>query len=170
MQPRSDLDIRTLLKTFRRRLDPETTRVGAYRRPNTRSVRHITQEEIAEVIGMGRNRYALLENGTPVRPSLSLLERLADALRLSPAERTRLFLLRFRLSRAASSVLRAPCPKLPNKTLNRGERYVRSSSLSNQRRYRYRRRAARDDGFGEGANERGTTDAGPRNVHVLRFN
>jgi DNA-binding XRE family transcriptional regulator len=93
MQTQSYRGIRAFLKAYRRRIDPSSTRVGAYERPNTRCGRRITQEEIAEAIGVSRNWYALLENGAPVRPSLSLLERLADALRLSPAERTKLFLL-----------------------------------------------------------------------------
>jgi transcriptional regulator with XRE-family HTH domain len=52
----------------------------------------VTQDELAEAIGVTREWYALLECGAAkTRASTSLLERLADALMVTPDERARLF-------------------------------------------------------------------------------
>jgi transcriptional regulator with XRE-family HTH domain len=51
----------------------------------------VTQEELAECIGISRAWYGLLESDKPVRASLIVLDRLAAALMLSRDERTTLF-------------------------------------------------------------------------------
>ena len=82
-----------LLKALRRRLDPHTARLGAHERVNTRKGRRVSQEEIAEAVGVSRGWYVSLESGKPIRPSVSLLDRLAAALNATPPERLMLFSL-----------------------------------------------------------------------------
>lgn len=53
----------------------------------------MTQEEIAEAVGVSRGWYRMLESGASVRASPQLLDRLAQALGLTMAERTTLFQL-----------------------------------------------------------------------------
>jgi transcriptional regulator with XRE-family HTH domain len=53
----------------------------------------VTQEEIAEAVGVSRNWYRRLESGASVRASTKLLDRLAHALALTPDERMTLFTL-----------------------------------------------------------------------------
>ena len=88
-------DMRSFLKALRRRLDPHTLILGDYERLNTRRGRWISQEEIAEAVGVSRAWYALIESGAPVQPSVSLLDRLASALNATPRERAKLFSIAF---------------------------------------------------------------------------
>jgi transcriptional regulator with XRE-family HTH domain len=53
----------------------------------------VTQEEIAEVVGISRNWYRRLEQGESVRASTKLLVRIASALALTSDERLTLFAL-----------------------------------------------------------------------------
>lgn len=53
----------------------------------------LRREEVAQLAGMGATWYTWLEQGRDVRASLDVLEALARALRLNPAERTHLILL-----------------------------------------------------------------------------
>lgn len=53
----------------------------------------MTQEEIAEAIGVSREWYSVLETAPTTRTSTALLSRLADALTVTPEERARLFAL-----------------------------------------------------------------------------
>jgi transcriptional regulator with XRE-family HTH domain len=53
----------------------------------------VTQEELAECIGVSRYWYSMLESDRPVRVSIFLLDRLAQILMLSAAERAMLFAL-----------------------------------------------------------------------------
>jgi transcriptional regulator with XRE-family HTH domain len=53
----------------------------------------LRREEVAQLAGMGATWYTWLEQGRDVRASLDVLESLARALRLNPAERTHLILL-----------------------------------------------------------------------------
>lgn len=55
--------------------------------------RRVTQEEIAEVVGVTRGWCHLLESGAEIRASMKLLDRLANALTLTPEERIALFTL-----------------------------------------------------------------------------
>jgi transcriptional regulator with XRE-family HTH domain len=79
----------SLLKGLRRRLDPSVPRVGEHERLSTRRGRAVSQEELAEAIGVSRGWYASLERGT-MRPSIPLLRRLAAALGATPDERVKL--------------------------------------------------------------------------------
>jgi DNA-binding XRE family transcriptional regulator len=84
-------NVRSFLKALRLRLDPLTSTIGEYHRISSRRGRPISQEEIAEAVGVSRVWYALLESGAPVQPSVSLLHRLAHALNATPGERAMLF-------------------------------------------------------------------------------
>src|SRR5919201_3772884 len=53
----------------------------------------LRREEVALLAGVGTTWYTWLEQGRDVRASLDVLEALARALRLTPAERTHLILL-----------------------------------------------------------------------------
>jgi transcriptional regulator with XRE-family HTH domain len=67
--------------------------LGLSKRLPNRCGRRVTQEEIAEVVGVSRNWYRRLESGEAVRASTKLLERLANAFAFSPEERLELFAL-----------------------------------------------------------------------------
>jgi DNA-binding XRE family transcriptional regulator len=81
------------LKVLRRRVDPNVRVLGPHARIPARVGKRVTQEELAEMIGISREWYAVLESAAFPRTSTRLLERLAEALMLTPAERTRLFQL-----------------------------------------------------------------------------
>jgi len=53
----------------------------------------LRREEVAQLAGVGATWYTWLEQGRDVRASLDVLEAIARALRLTPAERTHLILL-----------------------------------------------------------------------------
>src|SRR5205085_5670594 len=53
----------------------------------------LRREEVAQLAGVGTTWYTWLEQGRDVRASLEVLEAIARALRLTPAERTHLILL-----------------------------------------------------------------------------
>jgi len=74
-------ELRSLLKDLRSRL------------VSPRRQRAVSQEELAEWVGVSRNWYAALERGVPINPSISLLTRLAIALNATPGERAELFQL-----------------------------------------------------------------------------
>jgi len=85
--------LRSFLKTLRHRLDPDTTTLGEQERLGTRRGRRVSQEEIAEAVGISRAWYVSLETGAPIRPSVSLLDRVARALNATPHERAMIFSL-----------------------------------------------------------------------------
>ena len=82
-----------LLRRCRARLKPECRSFGPYLRLPLRVGKAVTQEELAEAVGISRQWYVMLENDRRVRVSAPLLGRLADALVMSPAERDDLFRL-----------------------------------------------------------------------------
>lgn len=90
MEQRSEIP--RLLKKLRGALDPATAMLGGHERLNSRRGKAVSQEELAEAIGVSREWYACLESGSK-RPSVSVLDRLATALNTSPEERARLFQL-----------------------------------------------------------------------------
>jgi transcriptional regulator with XRE-family HTH domain len=90
-KPRSELAL--FLSSLRRRIDPEVRVLGPYVRLSRRLGKRVTQEEIAEAIGVCREWYAMLESAGEARTSTRLLDRLADVLMVTPEERTRLFQL-----------------------------------------------------------------------------
>jgi DNA-binding XRE family transcriptional regulator len=85
--------IRSLLKYLRRRLDPATPTLGEHERLNTRRGRPVTQEELAEAVGVSRCWYSMLERGESIQPSVAMLNRLACALNATRDERVALFRL-----------------------------------------------------------------------------
>ncbi len=84
------MQLSTFLKTHRLRIDPQTTSLGSWRRPRRRHRRSVTQEEIAECVGVSREWYSTLECRGG-RTSAALLDRLAEALMLDAEERAVLF-------------------------------------------------------------------------------
>jgi hypothetical protein len=78
------------LRVRRTRIAPETAGFSRGRRRRTRGLR---REEVAQLAGVSVTWYTWLEQARPIRVSAETLESLARALRLSPAERTHLFLL-----------------------------------------------------------------------------
>ena len=81
------------LKGHRRLISRDATSLGPYPRLPVRHGKGVTQEEIAEAIGVSRVWYAMLESGAALHTSPRLLGRLADALALSDASREALFRL-----------------------------------------------------------------------------
>ena len=90
-EPRDDM--RSFLKGLRRRLDPATRMLGEHERLSSRRGKAVSQEELAEAVGVSRGWYGLLESGAPIRPSVSMLTRLASALNATPEERSTLIQL-----------------------------------------------------------------------------
>ncbi len=88
---RSELAL--LLKFLRQRVDPDVRHLGLHARLPSRIGKRVTQEEVAEAIGVSRTWYAALESAATIRTSTGLLDRLADALMVTPDERARLFYL-----------------------------------------------------------------------------
>lgn len=86
-------DLRVLLRRLRGRLDPATARLGEHERLGTRRGKPVSQEELAEAVGVTRGWYAMLERGEAVQPSLSMLNRLACALNATKDEHCTLFKL-----------------------------------------------------------------------------
>jgi transcriptional regulator with XRE-family HTH domain len=86
-----NVHLTTFLKQRRLQIDPDTMALGPYRRLPWRQGRRVTQEELAECVGVSRVWYAMLESRTTVRTSFELLDRLAAALMVTPEDRTALF-------------------------------------------------------------------------------
>jgi hypothetical protein len=84
-------ELKPLLRRFRTRIDPGTTMLGPNMRLPCRCGKRVTQEELAECIGISLTWYGKLESNKPVRASVVLLDRLAIALMLSQKERAALF-------------------------------------------------------------------------------
>jgi transcriptional regulator with XRE-family HTH domain len=90
----NDLERRQALADFlrsrRKRLTPKEVGLPPGFRRRTAGLR---REEVAQLANIGTAWYISLEQGREVRPSEQVLESLAQALRLSSAERQHLFLL-----------------------------------------------------------------------------
>ncbi len=78
------------LRTRRAQLSPAEVGLPANGRRRTPGLR---REEVAELAQMGVSWYTFLEQGQDIHPSRPVLERIAQALRLTPAEQHHLFLL-----------------------------------------------------------------------------
>jgi transcriptional regulator with XRE-family HTH domain len=78
------------LRTHRMRLSPAGLGLASGGRRRTPGLR---REEVAQTCGMSTTWYTWLEQGRDVSPSPRALARLADTLRLTPAERAYLFRL-----------------------------------------------------------------------------
>lgn len=80
-----------LLKGARRNIPANSCALGNSLRFPGRVGKAVSQEEIAEAIGVSRVWYAMLETGRPIRASVALLERLCNALMLDEQQRSSLF-------------------------------------------------------------------------------
>lgn len=78
------------LRSRRERLTPASVGLPNGFRRRTPGLR---REEVALLAGVGATWYTWLEQGRDVRPSAEVLNALAEALRLDPAERQHLFIL-----------------------------------------------------------------------------
>lgn len=78
---------------------------GTHARRRTPGLR---REEVAQISGLSTTWYTWIEQGRDIALSAAALARLADALRLNPAERAYLFELTRRRDPAASAVARVP--------------------------------------------------------------
>jgi DNA-binding XRE family transcriptional regulator len=85
--------LKALLRHFRIRIDPNQNVLGPQPRPTWRQGKPVTQEELAECLGVSRCWYGMLESERPVRVSIVLLDRLANVLMLTVRERAMLFAL-----------------------------------------------------------------------------
>ena len=83
-------ELAELLRTRRHRLTPADVGLPAGRRRRTAGLR---REEVAQLAGVSATYYTFLEQGRDVRPSRQVVAALAEALRLSSAERAHLFQL-----------------------------------------------------------------------------
>ncbi len=81
------------LRTRRARLQPTDVGLPARGRRRTPGLR---REDVAELANIGVSWYTLLEQGQDVHPSRQVLESLARALRLTPAEELHLFRLAYK--------------------------------------------------------------------------
>jgi len=80
-------ELADFLRSRRERLRPETLGLANARRRRTPGLR---REEVAELAGIGVDWYIRLEQGRPVSPSLTTIDALARALRLSEVEHAHL--------------------------------------------------------------------------------
>jgi transcriptional regulator with XRE-family HTH domain len=87
--PRTD-ELAHFLRTRRESLRPHEVGLPGGGRRRTPGLR---REEVAQLAGVGTTWYTWLEQGRDVRASASVLEALAQALALTPAERAHLMLL-----------------------------------------------------------------------------
>ncbi|HUO69571.1 MAG TPA: helix-turn-helix transcriptional regulator [Solirubrobacteraceae bacterium] len=83
-------ELADFLRMRRAALTPEDVGLPLGGRRRTPGLR---REEVAQLAGVGATWYTWLEQGRDVRASLDVLEAIARALRLTPAERTHLILL-----------------------------------------------------------------------------
>jgi transcriptional regulator with XRE-family HTH domain len=77
------------------RLNQHATALRPCKRVPSKVGRRVTQEELAEVVGVSRCWYRMLETGNSIRTSSRLLVRISDALMLSGLEQAHLFHLAF---------------------------------------------------------------------------
>jgi transcriptional regulator with XRE-family HTH domain len=83
----------TFLRERRLRIHPESRALGPCLRLAARVGKAVTQEELAEVVGVSRQWYGMLEKKADSRASTSVLGRLAGALMLDDGDRAHLFRL-----------------------------------------------------------------------------
>lgn len=83
MQTPTQSELGDFLRSRRERLSPKTVGLPSGRRRRTPGLR---REEVAELAGIGVDWYVRLEQGRSVSPSVTTVDALARALRLSKAE------------------------------------------------------------------------------------
>ena len=88
------LHIGSFLRERRRQLPPQVERLGPHPRLESRVGRGVTQEEVAEVLGVTRVWYAMIEAGS-AHISPRLLARIAETFEFSAEERLELLSLAF---------------------------------------------------------------------------
>jgi DNA-binding XRE family transcriptional regulator len=89
----SQAEFSSFLKMRRLGIPPERVALGSWERLPVRRGRRVSQEEIAEAVGISRGWYRRLESGDAPRASAKLLDRIATAFEFTPEERTELFVL-----------------------------------------------------------------------------
>jgi DNA-binding XRE family transcriptional regulator len=85
----------TYLRECRKRFPAQATALGSYRRLPDRIGRSVTQEEVAEAIGISRAWYATLESGAARSSSRRLLNQIAMVFSLTSEDRRVLLHLSF---------------------------------------------------------------------------
>jgi len=93
------------LRSRREKLSPKTVGLAAGRRRRTSGLR---REEVAELAGIGVDWYVRLEQGRTVNPSITTVDALARALRLSKAEHSHLRALARDADRRAFAIESVP--------------------------------------------------------------
>ncbi len=86
--PSSRAELAQFLRARRAKLTPEAANLPARRRRRTPGLR---REEVAQLAQVGVTWYTWLEQGRDIHPSRQTLERIADALRLTPTDRAYVF-------------------------------------------------------------------------------
>lgn len=89
-QPAARPELAAFLRGRRARVHPHDVGLPNGSRRRTPGLR---REEVAQLADVGASWYTWLEQGRDIQVSEALLERLAQALRLSPSERSHLFVL-----------------------------------------------------------------------------
>jgi transcriptional regulator with XRE-family HTH domain len=89
-QPAARPELAAFLRGRRARVHPQDVGLPNGSRRRTPGLR---REEVAQLADVGASWYTWLEQGRDIQVSEALLERLAQALRLSPSERSHLFVL-----------------------------------------------------------------------------
>ncbi|MBO1413234.1 helix-turn-helix transcriptional regulator [Streptomyces sp. FH025] len=87
----TDSDLRDFLRSRRARVTPEAA--GLPRPPGIRRVPGLRREEVAQLAGVSVDYYVRLERGRNPHASAAVLDAVARALKLDPAERDHLFAL-----------------------------------------------------------------------------
>ena len=82
------------LRCYRLGVPIEARSLGNFARVSKRIGKMVSQEELAEAIGISRNWYSVIEVGR-VRPSIELVRRICNALMLDQAKRLELVDLAF---------------------------------------------------------------------------
>jgi 8-oxo-dGTP pyrophosphatase MutT (NUDIX family)/transcriptional regulator with XRE-family HTH domain len=100
-------ELADLLRSRRDRLQPSDVGLPVGQRRRTKGLR---REEVAQLAGVSTTYYTFLEQGRDLRPSWEVLEAIARALRLGPAERAHLHTLG---SSAPKTPRRVSAEKLP---------------------------------------------------------
>jgi transcriptional regulator with XRE-family HTH domain len=77
----------TFLRIWRLRVSKDVIALGPYRRLPSRIGRRVTQEELAEVVGVSRGWYTTVESNAAIRTSPRVLARIGAALMLSGSEK-----------------------------------------------------------------------------------
>lgn len=110
-------EIRDFLSSRRARLTPEQSGLPAY--GGNRRVKGLRREEVAMLAGVSVDYYVRMERGSLAGASESVLDALADALRLDEAERAHLYSLAAasgpgstRRKRPAAVAVRAPIQQM----------------------------------------------------------